>query len=297
MKTEGNILIAFLLNLVFSAFELIGGSMTGSVAIMSDAVHDLGDAVSIGLSYFLERRSKRQPDHTHTYGYVRYAVLGGAVTTGVLLVGSVTVIYNAVRRMFAPVAIHYDGMIVFAVAGVVVNLAAAYVTREDDSVNQKAVNLHMLEDVLGWAVVLAGAVVMRFTDIAVLDPLMSIGVALFILKNAAANLQEILDLFLEKTPEGISVAEIEAHLAQIDGVQGIHHVHVWSLDGRSHYATMHVVTNGDTHIVKARVREELEEHGIFHATLELERPDEACCERQCHPAANASAGCCHHHHA
>ena len=200
MKTERNILIAFILNLAFSIFEFVGGFFTGSVAIVSDAVHDIGDAASIGVSYFLEKKSKQKPDEHYTYGYTRYSVIGSVITTLILLVGSVLVVYNAVVRIFNPTPINYDGMIVFAIIGAAVNILAAFVTREGDSLNQKAVNLHMLEDVLGWIVVLVGAVIMRFTDISIIDPLMSIGVAVFIFINAIRNLKEAVDLFLEKTP-------------------------------------------------------------------------------------------------
>lgn len=295
MKTEKNILVAFLLNLSFSIFEFIGGAITGSVAIISDSIHDMGDAASIGLSYFLERKSKRQPDHTHTFGYARYSVLGSVITTVILLFGSIMVIYNAVRRIFDPVEINYNGMIIFAVAGVVMNFLAAYMTREGDSMNQKAVNLHMLEDVLGWVVVLVGAVVMRFTDISILDPLMSIGVALFILTNSVKNLKEVLNLFLEKTPAGISVEEIQEHISEIEGVLDVHHIHIWSMDGQSNYATMHIVTNADGHEIKEKVREELHEHGIGHATMELEAEGEHCHEQHCH-IQTGSAGHHHHHH-
>ena len=152
MKSEKKILIAFILNLLFSVFEFFGGIFTGSVAIVSDAVHDLGDAASIGISYFLEKKSKRQPDEQYTYGYARYSVLGATVTNLILIVGSIMVIYNAVDRIINPVEIHYNGMIVLAAVGVCLNFGAAYFTREGESLNQKAVNLHMLEDVLGWAV-------------------------------------------------------------------------------------------------------------------------------------------------
>ena len=144
MKTQHNILIAFILNFAFSVFEFIGGIFTGSVAIISDAIHDIGDAASIGISYFLEKKSKKQPDDIYTYGYARYSVIGGITTTVILLVGSVFVIINAVKRIIAPVEINYNGMIVFAVIGVVVHFIAAYFTREDDSINQKEVNLHKL---------------------------------------------------------------------------------------------------------------------------------------------------------
>ena len=180
MKTEKNILFAFILNLAFSIFEFFGGIFTGSIAILSDAVHDIGDATSIGIAFLLEKKSKRHPDEKYTYGYARYSLLGGVITTVILLLGSTMVVYNAVKRIINPVEIHYNGMILFAIVGVLVNFVAAFLTREGDSLNQKAVNLHMLEDVLGWAVVLVGAIVMRFTDFSLLDPILSIGVALFI---------------------------------------------------------------------------------------------------------------------
>ena len=296
MKTERNILIAFLLNLVFSVFELVGGIVTGSVAIMSDSVHDLGDAVSIGASYFFEKKSRRAPDEKYTYGYSRYSIIGGVITTVILLIGSVAVIVNAISRILSPVEINYDGMIIFAVIGASVNLLAALFTREGDSINQRAVNLHMLEDMLGWIVVLIGAIVMRFTDFALLDPLMSVGVALFILVNALKNLKEIVDLFLEKTPCEVNIAELKEHIYGIEGVLDVHHLHVWSMDGHSNYATMHVVTNRDAREVKAAVREELEEHGICHATLELECEGEECDAHDCHVEHRESHGHHHHHH-
>ena len=296
MKTQKNILIAFILNLAFSVFEFFGGIFTGSVAIVSDAVHDLGDAASIGASYILEKKSRRQPDGKYTYGYARYSVVGGVITTLILLFGSVMVIVNAVGRIINPVEINYNGMIVFAVIGALVNFAAALVTRDGDSINQKAVNLHMLEDVLGWIVVLIGAVVMRFTDFKVIDPVLSIGVAVFILVNAVQNLKEVLDVFLEKIPHGIDIDEIKEHILKIDGVLGVHHIHIWTMDGRSNYATMHIVANGDPHEVKHAVREELAEHGIGHATLELEAEGEHCHEEHCHIEESAHSGHHHHHH-
>ena len=294
-KTEKNILIAFLLNLTFSVIEFVGGIVTGSVAIISDSVHDLGDALSIGTAFFLERKSKKAPDEKYTYGYMRYSVLGSIVTTAILLFGSLAVIYNAVLRIITPTEINYDGMIIFAVVGAVVNFAAAYFTREGDSLNQKAVNLHMLEDVLGWVVVLLGAVIIRFTDIGVIDPLMSIGVALFILINAAKGFKEVLDIFLEKTPDGIDINELREHLTSIEGVTDVHHIHIRSIDGYNNYITLHVVARGDGHEIKHKIREELSEHGINHATIELEDENEHCHEEECH-VKHPEAGHHHHHH-
>lgn len=296
MKTEKNILLAFLLNLAFSIFECIGGIFTGSIAILSDAVHDVGDAVSIGVSFFLERKAKKQPDDTHTYGYARYSVLGGAITTLILLIGSLAVIYNAVNRLITPTEINYNGMIIFAVFGVLVNFSAALLTREGHSLNQKAVNLHMLEDVLGWLVVLIGAIVMRFTDFHVLDPIMSIGVALFIFVAAVKNMKETIDIFLEKTPNGVSVEAVKSHLNEINGVLDVHHMHVWTMDGQKHYATLHIVTNGNPHEIKHQVRDELQEHGIHHVTIEVECEGEPCHEQHCHVAFSPTHTHHHHHH-
>jgi len=296
MKSEKNIFIAFILNFAFSIFEFVGGILTGSVAILSDAVHDVGDAISIGASFFLEKKSKKQPDEKYTYGYGRYSVIGSVITTLILLVGSLIVIYNAIGRIISPAEINYNGMIIFALVGVCVNFFAALFTRHGDSLNQKAVNLHMLEDVLGWLVVLIGAVIIRFTDLVILDPIMSIGVAIFIFINAISNLKEALDLFLEKAPRGVEISEICEHIEKIDGVIGIHHIHVWSLDGQNNYATMHVVAEGEAHEIKEKVREELLEHGISHATLELEVKGEHCSEEHCHVEHTASSHHHHHHH-
>ena len=292
MKTEKNILIAFILNISFSIFEFFGGIFTNSVAILSDSIHDLGDAISIGISYFMERKSKKQADNKYTYGYVRYSVLGGVITTTILLVGSILVIISAIKRLIHPVEVNYSGMIIFAIIGVILNFIAAYVTKDGDSINQKSVNLHMLEDVLGWLLVLIGAIIMNYTDIRILDSLMSIGVALFILFHSIKNLKKVLDLFLEKTPEDIDIEELKKHLLKIKDVEDIHHIHIWSIDGFNNYATMHIVSKSkDITKVKKEIREELTEHNICHAILETE--EEACDDKECHIEYKEQL---HHHH-
>lgn len=296
MKTEKNIFIAFVLNFIFAIFEFVGGIFAGSVAIISDAVHDIGDAASIGAAFFLEKKSKKQPDEAYTYGYARYSVLGSAITTLILLAGSILVIYNAIQRIITPTQIDYNGMIIFAIVGVCVNFTAALFTHGGGSLNQKAVNLHMLEDVLGWVVVLIGALIMRFTDFYILDPLMSIGVAVFILANALKNAKAAVDIFLEKTPSNVDVLEIKRHIEEIDGVADAHHIHIWSMDGQSHYATMHIVAKGNFHEIKDEIRRELKEHGISHVTLEMESVGEHCHEKICRVDSSALQGHCQHHH-
>ena len=296
MKTEKNILIAFILNLGFSIFEFIGGTLTNSVAIISDSIHDIGDALSIGLSYFLEKRSKKKPNNKYTYGYVRYSVLGSLITTLILIIGSILVLISAVKRIINPVEINYNGMILFGIIGVIVNFLAAYFTRTGHSLNQKAVNLHMLEDVFGWIIVLIGAIIMRFTDIKIIDSILSILVALFILISALKNLKPIVDLFLEKTPKEINIEEIKEHLLKIKGVKDVHHIHVWSLDGYNNYATIHIVYDDKNKDIKKLIKEEIKEHNIIHSTIEFEKAGEECLEKECEINLENQHTHCHHRH-
>ncbi len=296
MKSQKRILTAFVLNLIFAVFEFIGGTLTGSVAIISDSVHDFGDSVSIGISYILEEKSKKEPDDKYTFGYGRYSVLGSLIMTVILIVGSIFVIIKACDRIIHPVEIDYNGMLLFAVFGIGVNLVASLATRGDGSLNQKAVSLHMFEDVLGWGVVLLGAILMKFTDITYIDPLMSIGVAIFLLVHAFKHFKEICDIFFEKTPDEINIAELKKHIKEIDGVLDVHHLHVRTLDGSNHIATLHIVTNSNPATVKKAVKEELSEHGISHTTIEIETPEEECADLVCHPQHTEHTHSHGHHH-
>ena len=297
MKTQKNIFIAFILNLAFSVMEIVGGIFTGSIAIISDALHDLGDATSIGLSYFFEKKSKKKPNDVYTYGYTRFSVLGGVITTLILFMGSGIVIYNAMDRFVSPVTPDYNGMIIFACVGLIVNALAVYFTHGGGSINQKAVNLHMLEDLLGWLVVLIGAVVMRFTNWWFLDPILSVFVAVFILFNALKSLKEILDIFLLKIPKTINAVVLKEYLNKIDGVLDVHHLHVWTLDGMIGYATLHIVVEDYDDRIKNQAKAELKKHGILHATVEMEMAKEACSEKECdiRVTQTCRGHCCHHH--
>lgn len=293
LKTDKNIFVAFILNLTFSIFELLGGLFTGSIAILTDSIHDFGDAISIGVSYFLEKKSKKKPNNKYTYGYLRYSVFGSIITTTILFVGSVLVIFESIKRILNPVEINYNGMLILAIIGVIVNIIATYTTKEGESLNQKAVNLHMLEDVLGWVVVLIGSIIMKFTSIAIIDPILSIFVAIFILFHAAKYMKQILDLFLERTPDNINIDEIKQHLMSINGVQGVHHIHVRSLDGFKNFATLHIIVKEYDSKIKNLVKEELKEHNIGHSTIEMELDDEGCHDENCDIEPNKTHT--HHH--
>ena len=277
-KHEKNILIAFILNISFSIFELIGGFLTSSVAIISDSIHDAGDALTIAVSYFLERKSNKKSDNNYTFGYRRYSVLGAFITTTILLIGSALVIYNSCIRLLNPIKINYNGMIIIAIIGFLVNFLAAYFTKDSHSLNTKSVNLHMLEDVLGWIVVLIGSVIIKFTNFYYIDSIMSIGLSLFLIIECIKNLKEIINLILEKTPKDINIKEIENKIKEIKEVKDVHHIHIWSLDGEKNYATMHIVTNKN---VKEKVREKLKKYNIHNVTIETEKENEICTHKDC----------------
>ena len=289
MKSEKNILIAFLLNLFFSIFEIVGALFTNSVAILSDAIHDLFDSLSIGLSFFLEKKSKKKPDDIYTYGYARYSVLGALITTIILFISSILIIYHSIERIFNPQELNYVGMFIISIFGVVINFLAAYFTREGDSLNQKAVNLHMFEDVLGWVIVLIGSILIKFTKILWIDSVISIIVSTIIVLRTINHLNQVLDLFLMKKPIDIDVDEIKKHILNIKGVKDIHHIHVWSLDGINNFATLHVVSDKN---IKDEIRKELKRHDINNVTIELEDINEVCHNKCC----KIDDSIKHHHH-
>ena len=296
MKTERNILIAFILNLFFSLFELFGGLLTNSISIISDAIHDMGDSLSIGISLILEKISKKEPDNIYTYGYSRYSVIGATITTIILIVSGILVIINASNRLINPKPINYDGMIIFALFGVIINFIAAYTTSKGESLNQKAVNLHMLEDVLGWVIVLLASIIIKETSLVIIDPIMSIIVSIFIIVNSIRNLKTILDLFLEKIPNNINIDNLKKELLKIEDIKDIHHIHIWSLDGVNNYATMHIVINKDNKNIKNNVRKKLKDYNINHVTIEIENSDERCKEVSCHIDNTKETSHSHHHH-
>ena len=226
---------------------------------------------------------------------MRFSVLGAFLTTTFLAAGSIVVMISAINRLFNPVAVHYNGMIIISIIGIIVNFLAAYQTKDGDSLNQKSVNLHMLEDVLGWIVVFIGSILMKFTDISYIDSIMSIGIACYILIHALKNLKSVLDLFLVKTPASIDIDHIKKELLEIPNINDIHHIHIWSIDGINNYATLHAVSDvKDLTATKKAIKECLKEHGIAHSTIELESSKEKCPEHDC--VVKVSNSTHHHHH-
>lgn len=280
-NAQKNIAVAFFLNASFTVIEVIGGILTNSVAILSDAVHDLGDTFSIGLSWYAERIARRRPDSSFTYGYKRFPVLAALVNAVFLLGASVFVLSRAVPLVINPEPVHAQGMIWLAILGIIFNGAAVLRLSHGKSLNQKVVRLHLMEDTLGWMAVLIGAIVIRFTGLNWIDPLMGILIALFIIYNALRGLKEALRILLQAIPESADIKMVENELLSISGVGGIHDVRTWTIDGISHVYTLHVVVNSgveaeDISRIKTEVRDKLGKSGFDFVTIEIDQAGEHC---------------------
>lgn len=278
-----NIRAAFFLNLVFTIIEFIGGFYTNSLAIMSDALHDLGDSMVLGLSWYFQKLSGRGATKKYSFGYKRFSLLGALIAGLVLLVGSIIIIYNAVPRLIRPEQPDAFGMMWLAILGVIVNGAAMLKLRKGTSINEKVVSLHMLEDVLGWVAVLIGSIIMQFYDVPILDPILSLLIAAYVLVNVFKNLKTSLHIFLQGTPEEISIAEINRAVTALNGVKSVHDCHVWTLDGEYNLCSLHVVvenenlTLNETENIKNEIRDLLhDKFNLEHITLELETETANC---------------------
>jgi len=279
-RDTANIKTAFFLNLGFTLLEIVGGILTNSVAILSDALHDLGDSLSLGMSLWLEHYSEKEASDQYSYGYRRFSLLGALINSVVLITGSIFVLFETVPRLLAPEATNAEGMIVLAVIGVAVNGLAVFKLSGGKSENIKVLSWHLLEDVLGWAAVLVGAIIIYFTEFYLIDPLLSVGITGLILWNVYRRLNSTLSLFLQGTPSNIDLSEIKTRLLNISGVSSEHHTHAWSLDGELHILTTHLVMVKNTEqsvvVVKERVRALANELGFSHVTVEIDFTEEDC---------------------
>lgn len=280
-SSVGNIKLAFFLNLIFTIIEFIGGFLTNSVAIMSDALHDLWDSFSLGLAWFLEGYSHKKRNSTFSYGFKRFSLLGALINALILWIWSLFILSEAIPRIINPEPSNAYGMILLSLFWIWVNGFAVYKTSSGKSMNEKVISLHLLEDVLGWVAVFIVSVIMIFTDLIILDPILSILITLYILWWVLKNLRKTVLLFLQASPEEISVDIIDNTLKEKTGIQWVHDTHVWSLDGEHNVMTTHVVVDADSSISKIKylkweVRKTLEKMGITHSTIEVDFTDEKC---------------------
>lgn len=272
-----NIAIAFILNSFFVIIEIIGGYLTNSIAIMSDALHDFGDSLSLGIAWGLQKKAKKGRDNKYSYGYKRFSLLGSIFLSGVLSVSSVYVLIEAIKRISAPESVDAKGMLWLAIFGIIINGSAAFRLKKGTSLNEKAVFLHIMEDVLGWVAVLIVSITMMFVDLPILDPLLSIAISIWVMSNVYKNIRETFKVLLQAIPDSVDTEALENEIKQIPEVESIHDLHIWSLDGESHIMTLHIVTESkDKRSIKSRIIAISEKYHIVHVTIEMESADYDC---------------------
>ncbi|GIL17860.1 MAG: cation transporter [Oligoflexia bacterium] len=253
-----------------------------SVAILSDAIHDLGDSLALGLAWILEKKSHGKSTDSYSYGFRRLSIVSAFFTAGVLILGSCLVIYQSVVRILHPEPADAVGMMGFAVLGIIVNGAAFFKLNGGNSHNENALKWHLIEDVMGWVIVLIGAIIMKFADLPLLDPILGLGLAIWILFNVIKGLKKTIDVFLQAVPEDLSLTVLTRRLKQVPGVEDLHHLHLWTMDGEAHIFTAHVVmkealTSDQVIRLKCQMKDILlKEYKIKEATLEFEWPLETC---------------------
>jgi len=278
--------IAFILNLIFAIIEFVWWSLTNSIAIISDSIHDFWDSLSIWLAYIFEKISKKKANEKYNYWYARYSILWAFVTVLILVIWSFLIIKNAIERFHEPKEINSIWMLILAIVWLTINWYAARRTAKWKWMNEKAITLHLLEDVLWWAAVLAWAVLIHFFHRNFIDSLLSILICIFILLNACMLMKWIVDIFLEKTPEWISYEKLIKQIKKIEWVQDAHHMHVWTLDWEKNYLTIHAMIDKklktkDIMTLKKDMKKLLKKEGIDHSVIEFEWEDENCSDEFC----------------
>lgn len=274
-----NIRTAFFLNLAFAFVELIGGIITNSVAILSDAVHDFGDSISLAIAWALQKKSNKAKDDKYSYGYKRFSLLSSVILSGILLVGSILILVEAIGRLFNPQEVNAQGMLWLAILGIIVNGLAALSVKRGKTLNERAVFLHIMEDVLGWIGVLVISIVMIFVNLPILDPILSISITIWVLYNVYKNLKATFNILLQAFPKDVDVKKLTKEIEAIDNVISIHDLHIWTQDGNSHVMTLHIVAEKNYETIKLKIREIAKTYNIDHVTIELEDKDSTCEEK------------------
>ena len=272
MKAKYTVWVAFFLNLSYAIVEFIAGGIFGSSAVLADSIHDLGDAIAIGISAFLETISNREEDRRYTLGYKRFSLLGALVTSVILIIGSILVILENITKIFNPQPVNDEGILWLGIIAVSTNVLASLVVRKGKTKNESILSLHFLEDTLGWLAVILMAIILRFTDWYILDSLLSLVISIFILTKAIPRFWSALKIFLEAVPEGVEAGNLEKDLETLTNVNSVNQLSIWSMDGLENNAIIHICIKDWEKIMETKeaVRQFLEERGVQNITIEVD---------------------------
>jgi cobalt-zinc-cadmium efflux system protein len=271
---EKRVRFAAFINAAFTVLEVVGGIWTNSLAIFSDALHDFGDSVALIVSWLFERGARRQPDTSRTFGYQRLSLFSALFSASILVGGSIVIIFQAIPRFFNPELVNGFGMIGMAFIGITFNGIGFFLLKKGESLNEKVLSWHLLEDVLGWVGILVGGLVIYFWKFYLIDPIITIALTVFILYNVTKNLREAINILMQGVPKHINLEAVKEDILAVKGVIGLHDIHIWSLEGETDVFTAHVVLDNETlkspEPTKEVIKETLLKHHIEHSTIELE---------------------------
>ncbi|SIQ70980.1 cobalt-zinc-cadmium efflux system protein [Halanaerobium kushneri] len=282
----GNIKFAFFLNLSFSIIEIIGGLLTNSMAILSDALHDLGDSISLAVSWYLENFSQKEADDDFSYGYARFSLLGALINSIVLILGSFFILSEVVPRLFNPQTVQPKGMLFLSIFGIIINGISVLKLRGGSSLNKEVVSWHLMEDLLGWTAIFIVSIILIFKSVPILDPLLSLLINIYILYNVISKLKRVLAIFLQGVPDDINIENLQQRIVEQSNALAVHHTHVWTLEGEKNFLSTHLIVRDqmkrdDIIELKTRVKKLLAEEGIDHVTVEIEYENEECESEDC----------------
>lgn len=272
MSSKTSIWLSFFLNLSYAIVEFIAGGIFGSSAVLADSVHDLGDAIAIGISALLETISNRDEDGQYTLGYKRFSLLGSMLTAVILMIGSVLVILENVTKIVHPQPVNEEGILWLGIIAVTINVLASLVVRKGKTKNESILSLHFLEDTLGWLAVILMAIILRYTDWYILDPLLSLVISIFILSKAIPRFWSTLKIFLDAVPEGVETSDLEKDLEALPNVKSVNQLSIWSMDGLENNAVVHICIWDWEQMMETKevVRQFLEERGVQNITIEVD---------------------------
>ena len=276
--SEKNLLAAVVLNFTITLVEVVGGILSNSLALLSDALHNMGDGLAVLLAYIAHRVSKRESNVRKTFGYKRVEILAAFINSIILVAICIFLIYKAVDRFQNPAPIKGAIMFSVAVVGLLANLVAVILLRNDSrkNINIRAAYLHLLGDTLSSVVVIAGGILIWKFGIYWLDPLITVLISLYILKETYLLLRDTFNILMQSAPGDIDLEKVRIGVEGIDGVRNLHHVHLWSLNDKQVHFEGHVELEQDMTVSQAgdlnkRISRLLHDNFMIeHTTLQME---------------------------
>ena len=274
---ESNLLISMILNFIITIVEVIGGVLAGSISLISDALHNFGDGISVATSYVAVKISKREYTERMTFGYKRSQILV-ALFNSILLIGITIFLFKeAYQRFFSPLMINGSLMISIAIIGFIANILSVFLLKHDakDDLNIRSAYLHLFTDSLSSLAIIIGGLFIYYFNFYWIDPILTIIIGVYILRAAYEIIRKTVNILMEATPEWINIHKIKREIEKIKDVENLHHVHIWQTDDRNINFEGHVDVSSDIKISEAcKIRDEIEsvlrDFGITHSTIQIE---------------------------